>query len=153
MTTRPNCSGATLFGSSSDILRHMTGDCSEAAVLTAAMLRAKGIPARVSLGMVHFDSGVFTGHAWPEAWLGKWTALDPALRQYPAGALRIKFADLDQQQDLRIKAANIMLKMISNLEIEILEVWQKDRKVPLVRKDNRKISAKLLNQMFKFPDK
>src|SRR5690606_15558127 len=36
--------GATLFATSREALRDLKGDCSEAAVLTAALLRAAGIP-------------------------------------------------------------------------------------------------------------
>jgi hypothetical protein len=142
--------GATLFGSAIEVLKHMTGDCSEAAVLTTALLRAKGIPSRVAIGLVHFKSGAFIGHAWSEAWTGHWIALDPALHQFPAGALRIKFAHLDGRQDLRIQATNIMLKLISNLKVEILAVWKDTETVALIRgKDNRKISAEFFSEMFK----
>ncbi|MFC1585881.1 transglutaminase-like domain-containing protein [Fibrobacterota bacterium] len=141
--------GAVLFGTSSQVLENMTGDCSEAAVLTAAMLRAADIPARVAIGLVHIDSGVFIGHAWAEARLGTWTAVDPALRQYPAEALRIKIADLEGRQDMRTKATNTMLEIISNLELEILSVWQKDSKVPLLRFNKKPDSSlDLLDKLF-----
>src|SRR6185369_2476466 len=62
--------GAVLFGTSRETLRGMTGDCSEAAVLTAALLRASGVPTRVALGFASVGRGVFIGHAWTEARLG-----------------------------------------------------------------------------------
>jgi len=58
------------------------GDCTEHAVLTAAMCRAAGIPARVVVGYVllakfRSHSNVFVGHAWVEALIGdKWIPLD-----------------------------------------------------------------------------
>ncbi|MEL7265763.1 MAG: transglutaminase-like domain-containing protein [Planctomycetota bacterium] len=47
--TRPGTLG---FASASQAIRRGEGDCTEYAVLTAALMRAKGIPARVAAGMV-----------------------------------------------------------------------------------------------------
>jgi hypothetical protein len=44
---------ATGFASASEVVRSQTGDCSEYAVLQAAMLKADGIPARVCSGLVY----------------------------------------------------------------------------------------------------
>lgn len=66
------------------------GDCSEHAVLTAAMCRAVGIPARVVSGIVYAEEfagrkNIFGGHAWTEVYVGgKWVGLD-ATRAYGAG--------------------------------------------------------------------
>ena len=70
------------YGSAAEILQTRTGDCSEHAVLSASMLRAVGIPARVVVGYVYVDEfegneHVFGGHAWTEAYLaGQWIGLD-----------------------------------------------------------------------------
>src|SRR5690606_6987368 len=42
--------GSVLFGDSRSTLRDLRGDCSEAALLTAALLRSRGVPARIALG-------------------------------------------------------------------------------------------------------
>jgi hypothetical protein len=44
---------ATGFASASEVVRSQTGDCSEYAVLQAAMLKADGIPSRVCSGLVY----------------------------------------------------------------------------------------------------
>lgn len=117
--------GAVLFGTSSGILRDLTGDCSEAAVLTAALLRARGVPARVALGFASLGRGVFVGHAWSEAWIrNRWVGIDAALRQFPAGVERVKLSELDGRTDMRIAATNVMMGSIANLEIEILQAWK-----------------------------
>lgn len=117
--------GAVLFGNSSGILRDLTGDCSEAAVLTAALLRAKGVPARVALGFASLGRGVFIGHAWSEAWIdGGWVGVDAALKEFPAGVERVKLSELDGRTDMRIAATNVMMGAIANLEIEILQAWK-----------------------------
>jgi transglutaminase-like putative cysteine protease len=78
------------FGSAADTARSREGDCSEHAVLLAAMLRAGGIPARVVSGLVYVDSfagvdGVFGYHMWAQALLPdetgveRWVDLDATL--------------------------------------------------------------------------
>ncbi|MEO6096856.1 MAG: transglutaminase-like domain-containing protein, partial [Fibrobacteria bacterium] len=120
--------GAVLFGTSATILRDLTGDCSEAAVLTAALLRSRGVPARIALGFASLGRGVFIGHAWCEAWIdGRWTGVDAALREFPAGVERIKLANLDGRSDMRIAATNLMIRVLSNLDIEILGAWKEGK--------------------------
>jgi transglutaminase-like putative cysteine protease len=126
--------GAVLFGASPEVLRSLTGDCSEAAVLTAALLRVRGVPARVALGFASVGRGVFIGHAWCEARLGgAWVGVDAALREYPAGVERVKLAELDGREDLRIAATNLMMRVIANLDIQIEGAW-KDGKPLKLRK-------------------
>jgi hypothetical protein len=124
--------GAVLFGTSSGILRDLTGDCSEAAVLTAALLRARGVPARVALGFASLGRGVFIGHAWSEAWIrGRWVGVDAALREFPAGVERVRLSELDGRNDMRIAATNVMMGSIANLEIEILQAWKNGKPLKL----------------------
>ena len=125
--------GSVLFGTSSETLRDLTGDCSEAAILTAALLRARGVPARVALGFASLGKGVFIGHAWCEAWLdGAWVGVDAALREFPAGVERVKMAVMDGRADMRITATNLMMRTLSNLEIEITGAWKDGKSLPLV---------------------
>lgn len=124
--------GATLFGTSREALRGLKGDCSEAAVLTAALLRAAGIPSRVALGFATLDRGVFIGHAWAEAWIGgAWVGVDPALRQFPAGADRVALLRLSGEKRLQPLATNLMMRTLANLEIEITEAWIGEEKLEL----------------------
>jgi hypothetical protein len=65
------------------VARRRTGDCSEHAVLVAALARLRGIPARVAVGVavvsVEKNFGAF-GHAWAEVLEdGKWQVADAAL--------------------------------------------------------------------------
>jgi hypothetical protein len=65
------------------VARRRKGDCSEHAVLTAALARQQGIPARVAIGvaLVSQDKrhGAF-GHAWAEMLEdGQWKVADAAL--------------------------------------------------------------------------
>jgi transglutaminase-like putative cysteine protease len=124
--------GATLFGTSREALRRMRGDCSEAAVLTAALLRALGIPSRIILGFATTGGGVFIGHAWTEARIAeRWVGLDAALREFPAGAERLALLRPGDSAELRIAASNLMLNTLSNLEIEIEGAWSGGKSLPL----------------------
>jgi hypothetical protein len=70
------------YGSAVEVAQSREGDCSEHAVLTAAMCRAAGIPAQVVSGMVYIDDikgyrNIFGGHAWTQAYIGdRWMYLD-----------------------------------------------------------------------------
>ncbi len=70
------------YATAAEIALSRQGDCTEHAVLTAAMCRAVGIPARVVFGLVYVDEfldrkHVFGGHAWTEARIGdEWIGLD-----------------------------------------------------------------------------
>lgn len=70
------------YATAAEVAESGQGDCTEHAVLTAAMCRAVGIPARVVSGLVYSDSffpgrDIFGGHAWAEYYNGKtWIGLD-----------------------------------------------------------------------------
>jgi hypothetical protein len=70
------------YASAAEVAQSRQGDCSEHAVLTAAMCRAVGIPARIVCGVLYVDSfvnrrNIFGGHMWVEAYIGnQWIGLD-----------------------------------------------------------------------------
>jgi hypothetical protein len=72
-----------------DVLRQMKGDCTEHSLLSVALLRAAGIPARRVDGVVYmFTDNVpaMYWHEWVEAYVGEWTQLDPTFQQPVADA-------------------------------------------------------------------
>ncbi len=88
------------YASAAEVAESRQGDCSEFAVLTAAMCRAVGIPAQVAVGMAYvkdfsgltigrqtrFENGAFGGHAWVQAYIGgKWVGLDAAFNSAGLG--------------------------------------------------------------------
>ncbi len=70
------------YATAAEVAENRQGDCTEHAVLTAAILRAAGIPARVAVGLVYVEEytgqqHVFGGHAWTQANIGgQWIGLD-----------------------------------------------------------------------------
>jgi hypothetical protein len=77
------------FDIASEVAVHREGDCKQFAVLTVALARAAGIPARVVLGLALVRSGTAYGafgHAWAELEIkGRWVVADAALAKtdYP----------------------------------------------------------------------
>ena len=97
-----------------EVLKQREGDCNEHTALFTALARAAGIPTRMAAGIVYLEDG-FYYHAWPEVWLGAWTAIDPTFGQFPADATHIRFVtgNLDRQSDI--------IKLVGKLKVEVLE--------------------------------
>jgi len=92
------------YASAAEVAASRQGDCTEFAVLTAAMCRAVGIPARVVMGLAYLEdfAGLkdrFGGHAWVEAYVGdRWVGLDAAFkstgrRGYDPGHIALAVGD------------------------------------------------------------
>lgn len=77
--------GSTVVSTSAlQAWRQAAGVCQDFAHLTLAILRQTGIPARYVSGYLHPQADAAIGvptagqsHAWIEAWLGYWVAMDP----------------------------------------------------------------------------
>ena len=83
------------FATAAEVVESRKGDCTEHAVLLAALLRASGIPSRVAAGLVE-SQGQFVGHMWTEAWLGDavpggWVVLDATRGRGDVAADRLAF--------------------------------------------------------------
>jgi transglutaminase-like putative cysteine protease len=83
------------MATASEVARTAQGDCTEHAVLLAALLRAAEIPSRTVAGLIYVDeflgrSAVFGYHMWAEAWIGgRWVDLDATLDDVPFDAAHI----------------------------------------------------------------
>jgi len=97
-----------------EVLETRVGDCNEHATLLTALLRASGIPARLSVGLV-YNRGRFYYHAWTEAYLGKWISMDATLNQMPVDVSHIclVYGNLDKQVEI--------MGLIGRLKLEVLD--------------------------------
>ncbi|MCA9109995.1 MAG: transglutaminase domain-containing protein, partial [Planctomycetaceae bacterium] len=99
--------------------------CTEHAVLLAGMLRAKGIPSRVAVGLVYVARlSAFGGHMWTEAYLdGRWVPLDSTLGYGGIGAGHIKFADSSLSDDgpSPITAFVPLVSSLGKMKIEVVQ--------------------------------
>lgn len=85
-----------------DALDRRAGDCTESAVLLAALGRAAGIPTRVASGLVysreryHGVGNVFMPHSWVLAYVeGEWRSFDAALGAFDASHIAVTIGDGD----------------------------------------------------------
>ncbi|MEE9911156.1 MAG: transglutaminase-like domain-containing protein [Deltaproteobacteria bacterium] len=98
-----------------EVLRNKTGDCNEHAVLTAALLRAAGVPARIEAGLVYLN-GRFYYHAWNLAYVGEWVTADSVFNQIPADITHIRLVQGDGSEQLDL------LGVIGKIKLEVLSV-------------------------------
>src|SRR5205085_10073789 len=82
------------FATAAETAKSREGDCTEHAVLLAAMLRASDIPARVAIGLVYVEQlKGFGYHMWTEAYLdGRWIPLDATLGRGGIGPAHLKLS-------------------------------------------------------------
>jgi transglutaminase-like putative cysteine protease len=80
--------------------RARSGDCTEDAVVLAALARAAGIPARVANGLVysrgryHGAANAFMPHSWVLAWVdGRWESFDISLAGFDASHIALSIGD------------------------------------------------------------
>jgi len=89
------------YASALEVAKNPEGDCTEHAVLLAALGRSVGIPTRVVDGLAYTKhyagvDHVFVPHAWAQAWVdGKWQSFDAALMGFDAGHIALSVGDGD----------------------------------------------------------
>jgi len=151
---------STAYASASETARTGSGDCTEHAVLLAALVKARGIPSRVCHGLVYVEqggsaingqaevdahgnvvessmpttSGQFGWHMWSQALInGAWYDLDATLHiPYSVGHVLVGTSSMADKE-----AHNNHMQMaalIGNLAITVREVrydWKDDQGNPL----------------------
>jgi hypothetical protein len=83
------------YATAAEVAASRQGDCTEHAVLAAALCRAAGIPAKVVVGLVYIPryrdkDNVFGPHAWVRARIGdKWVDIDPTGGRFDVGHIAL----------------------------------------------------------------
>ncbi|MHC4123353.1 MAG: transglutaminase-like domain-containing protein [Planctomycetota bacterium] len=100
------------YASAGEVVESRQGDCSEFAVLTTAMCRAVGIPAKVVMGVAYINQpgleNVFAGHAWTQVYAGgKWLCIDASFKSsglggYDAGHIALAAGDGDSEDFFKL---------------------------------------------------
>jgi hypothetical protein len=82
------------------VARTLEGDCTECAMLSAAMCRAVGVPSRTAIGLTYAEPKeagrrpTLAFHMWTEVWIdGQWLALDATLGRGSVAADHLKITD------------------------------------------------------------
>ena len=110
------------FASALEVSEDRAGDCSEHAVLLAALCRASDIPCRVVMGLLYIG-GIWGGHAWNEVWIdGAWYALDGTLGLGRADALHLAFSKMTLADGNAASEFGALLTGLGRLDVEVLEL-------------------------------
>jgi hypothetical protein len=109
------------FAPSSEVIETRQGDCTEHAVLLAALCRALGLPARVAMGLVWLDGAKSFGyHMWTEVFIaGDWYPIDGTIGRGGLGGGHIKIADSALQGVDANSAFLPIFKVIGKLKIQV----------------------------------
>jgi hypothetical protein len=118
-----------VFASAAETAKTREGDCTEHAVLLAAMLRARKIPARAAVGLIYFErrtkkdvSPEFAYHMWVEAYIdGRWIPLDATLGRGGVGAEHLKIASANLQEASMYDSFLPVMQLVGKLKVEVLE--------------------------------
>ncbi len=107
------------FATAKEVCDTLAGDCTEHAVLLAAMARAAGLPSRVASGLLYYE-GVFGGHMWTEVHVaGGWHALDATMPGERVDAAHITFDTSSLQHETPTKAMMNATGYIDRLRVSV----------------------------------
>jgi len=112
------------FATASETARALSGDCTEHAVLVAAMCRAAKIPARVAIGFIYVDRlRGFGYHMWTEVYVNnRWVGIDASFQQNVVDAVHIKLKDTSLKGVSPFEQFQTVVETASKLSIEPVEV-------------------------------
>ncbi|WP_175574336.1 transglutaminase-like domain-containing protein [Teredinibacter haidensis] len=103
-----------------------SGDCTEQALLLAALGRAAGVPTRVAVGLTYSNerfygkSYVFVPHAWVQAWVGdRWMSFDSGMEGFTSGHLVLGLSSGEQAEFLKITQQLHGLKIVSAAQLKL----------------------------------
>ncbi len=112
------------FGTAVDVAESHRGDCTEHAVLLAALARASGIPARVAVGLVYTQSARNAGfafHMWDELYVaGQWIPYDATLGLGGIGGGHIKLSDSHLADGSALSSFLPVMQVMGSLSIEVV---------------------------------
>ena len=86
---------STSLRPASEVAKTKQGDCTEYAVLLAAVMRSEGVPSRIAVGFAYVPNPAsFAPHMWTEAWIdGQWIPFDATLGGEVNPLTRLKVTD------------------------------------------------------------
>ncbi len=102
-----------------EALDALRGDCTEHAILLAALGRAVGLPTRLCTGLAYVG-GKFGYHAWNEVYVGRWVEMDSSWGQMTvdAGHILIYSSAVDETSYARASLATG--RTIGTVQLQLL---------------------------------
>jgi len=113
------------FATAAEVAKSHEGDCTEHAVFLAALARARGIPARVAIGLLYMDgSQSFGYHMWTEVYIDqRWIPIDGTLALGGIGAAHLKLAQSNLAGASAYSAFLPVAQVAGRLKIEVVEAF------------------------------
>jgi transglutaminase-like putative cysteine protease len=106
------------------VARTLEGDCTEYAMLMAAMCRAEGVPSKTAIGLIYADtkSGPAMGfHMWTEVWAaGQWVPLDATLGRGFVGATHLKVTDHSWHETRALTPLLPLFRVLGKMQVEVV---------------------------------
>jgi Transglutaminase-like superfamily len=108
------------------VARTLEGDCTEYAMLAAAMCRAEGVPSKTAIGLVYQDSKVgpaMVFHMWTEVWVaGQWLAIDSTLGRGGIGPTHLKVTDHTWHDTRSLTPLLPLTRIVGKTQLEVVSV-------------------------------
>jgi len=121
-----NVNYSQAFATAAEVIESGTGDCTEHAVLLAALARARGVPARVVIGLVYVEEAgqpAFGYHMWNELYLGDlWVPFDATRPRGGASAAYLRLGSSSLQGVSALSSFLPVAQVAGRLKITIEEV-------------------------------
>ena len=114
----------TAMATAAEVAQSLEGDCTEHAMLLAAVCRVRGIPSRVAIGLVYYPASQgFAYHMWTEVWIrDRWIPLDATLGRGGIGAAHIQLAHSAMDGMQAFAELLPVVQAIGRLRLEVLDV-------------------------------
>ena len=115
------------FASASEVCRNKEGDCSEHAVLLAALGRVHKLPSRIVIGLVYVPwfagtADVFGFHMWTQFFIdGKWVDFDAAQRESDCNPTHMGIATSSLKNTSLAEMSFRLMQLIGGLKIKGLK--------------------------------
>jgi hypothetical protein len=115
---------STAFATAAEVARSLEGDCTEHAVLMAALCRARKIPARTAFGLIYYppEKG-FAYHMWNEVWIAdRWIPMDSTLGLGGIAADHIQLGHSNLAGSSTLADLLSVIQVFNQLELEVLAI-------------------------------
>jgi transglutaminase-like putative cysteine protease len=108
------------------VAKTLQGDCTEYAMLAAAMCRAEGVPSRTAVGLIYANvrgEPAFAFHMWTEVWIaGAWLPIDATLGKGQVGATHLKIGDQTWHDARDMTPLFPVVRVLGRIRIEVVSV-------------------------------
>ena len=108
------------------VAKTLEGDCTEYAMLMAAMCRAEGVPSRTAVGLVYAEikgAPGFAFHMWTEVLVGDyWIPLDATIGRGKVAATHLKIADQSWHDVRTMTPLFPVMRVMGRVSIDVLSL-------------------------------